>query len=109
MTKRNEETHYEPYRTLAADSPRLSLSFRHGFRLARLGEPDGLAGIAVRRDRRGSFCIALGAKGTALCSEGQARYPPVYERRPLARRYIRSQAFAAKIRWQTAAAHQPPH
>ena len=37
-------------------------------------------------------CVAAGAQAPHFPGQGQARHPPVHERRPVARRYLRSQA-----------------
>ncbi len=58
----------------------------------------GLAGLLPSSQlARGSPALSpLAPKEAALSRQGQARHPPVHERRPVARRYLRSQAVAGR-------------
>ena len=49
------------------------------------------------------------AEGAALPGEGEARRPPVHERRAVAGRYVRPQAAARQVPRQAAPDRQPPH
>ena len=76
-------------RAPAPDPPRPAAPLRHGLRRARPRRPAGAAGLlgaAVRRR------VAAGPEAAALPRQGQARHPPVHERRAVARRYLRPQA-----------------
>ncbi len=83
--------------------------------LARSGTGLGmmaLAGLLVESEpatAASGYQNPLLPKSPHFAGQGEARHPPVHERRALPRRYVRSQAGAGEVRRQGAAQRQPAH
>ena len=73
----------------------------------RSGSILGSTGIARRRRQGRRGIQSAAAEEAAVRRQGQARHPPVHERRAVARRHVRPQAAARQVRRQAAADGEP--
>ncbi len=90
------------------DTPRNAVPLRHGVRRAGPDEPARRRRTA-QRPTAGREPLAAGAAAAALSRQGQARHPPVHERRPVARRHLRPQAVALASTPASRCRAQPAH
>ena len=103
-------SHRQQTHAITTRSPAARCWAAPAWALASLALAQLLGGAGLLAAQRAADTLnPLAPKPPHFPGQGQARHPPVHERRAVARRHVRPQAAARQVRRQAAADRQPAH